>query len=84
MPLEFTGPVFAQLSSCSLFGVDAFRVDVEVAFPGGLPRYQVVGLANTAVREGSVRIKSALQSIGRKLFQASDDFGQIRRWDGHQ
>jgi magnesium chelatase family protein len=54
--------------SCALFGIDAYPVLVEVDVVGGkLPSYHVVGLPTTSVREGGVRIRSALENVGRDL-----------------
>lgn len=57
-----------SILSCALFGIDAYPVIVEVDVCGGkLPAYHVVGLPATSVREGAVRIRSALEHIGRGL-----------------
>ena len=58
----------ALIRSCTLVGIDAVPVDVECAVaPGQLPSYSVVGLASPAVKEGSVRIRSALRAVGHDL-----------------
>lgn len=60
--------MFASIPSCALLGIDAFPVTVEVDVSGGkLPSYHVVGLPTTSVREGAVRIRSALEHVGRGL-----------------
>ncbi|HTE55547.1 MAG TPA: YifB family Mg chelatase-like AAA ATPase [Kofleriaceae bacterium] len=57
-----------SIPSCALFGIDAYPVVVEVDVMGGrLPSYHVVGMPTTSVREGAVRIRSALEHIGRAL-----------------
>jgi magnesium chelatase family protein len=56
--------VVAFLRSCTLVGIDAEVVDVECEITRGLPGYSVVGLAATSVKEGAVRIKSALEAVG--------------------
>jgi magnesium chelatase family protein len=55
------------IRSCTLDGIDAVPVDVECEIQRGLPHYSVVGLAATSVKEGAVRIRSALESIGTDL-----------------
>lgn len=56
------------IRSCALFGVEAFPVEVEVDVRGGaLPAYNVVGLASAGIKEGAVRIRSALGEIGHGL-----------------
>jgi len=60
--------VVALIRSCTLVGIDAVPVDVECSVaPGQLPSYSVVGLASPAVKEGSVRIRSALRAVGHDL-----------------
>ena len=56
--------MFARIRSLGLFGLNAFPVDVEISLNKGLPRFEIVGLADTAVQESRERIKSALYSCG--------------------
>jgi magnesium chelatase family protein len=57
----------ALVKSCTLVGIDATIVDVECEVSRGLPIYKVVGLPATSVKEGAVRIRSALKSVGHDL-----------------
>jgi magnesium chelatase family protein len=59
--------VVALVKSCTLLGIDAVEVDVECETTRGLPGYHVVGLAAPSVKEGGVRIRSALQTAGHDL-----------------
>jgi magnesium chelatase family protein len=59
--------VVALVKSCTLVGIDAVEVDVECETTRGLPGYHVVGLAAPSVKEGGVRIRSALQTAGHDL-----------------
>ncbi len=60
--------MLGSIPTCALFGIDAYQVVVEVDVSGGkLPSYHVVGLPTTSVREGAVRIRSALEHVGRGL-----------------
>jgi magnesium chelatase family protein len=59
--------MLASVPSCALVGIDAFRVAVEVAVAGGLPGYHVVGLPAASVKEGAVRIRSALEHVGQGM-----------------
>lgn len=56
--------VFAKISSFSLFGLNAFPVDVEINVSKGMPRFEIVGLPDAAVQESRERIKSALYACG--------------------
>src|SRR5690606_24341567 len=57
-------PMLAQVSSGAVIGVDAYLVRVEVDIANGLPTMNVVGLAESAVREGRERVTAALQNSG--------------------
>jgi magnesium chelatase family protein len=60
--------VVALVRSCTLSGVDAVRVDVECDVRAGqLPAYHVVGMPAPSVKEGAVRIRSALRAAGHDL-----------------
>ncbi|MBT8078756.1 MAG: YifB family Mg chelatase-like AAA ATPase [Gammaproteobacteria bacterium] len=45
-------------------GIDAPLVAVEVYLAGGLPKFSIVGLPQTAVRESKDRVRAALMSSG--------------------
>ena len=60
--------MLALVKSSTLVGIDAVPLDVEcVVATGQLPSYNVVGLAAPSVKEGSVRIRSALKTVGHDL-----------------
>jgi len=59
--------MLAKVYSSSVFGVDAYQVEVEVDLGGGLPSYTVVGLPDTAVRESRERVAAAIKNSGYKL-----------------
>ncbi len=50
--------------SATLVGLQAFPVRVEVEALRGPPSFELVGLAEAAVRESRVRVKSALAQVG--------------------
>jgi len=50
--------------SSALQGIDAYVVEVEVDFGGGLPKFTIVGLPDTSVRESKERVKAALKNCG--------------------
>ncbi|MEY3974556.1 MAG: magnesium chelatase family protein, partial [Pseudomonadota bacterium] len=54
----------AIVRSRALLGVQAVEVAVEVHVANGLPGFNLVGLADTEVRESRERVRSALQSSG--------------------
>jgi magnesium chelatase family protein len=54
----------AVLKSRARFGVEAPPVTIEVFLSGGLPKFNIVGLAETAVRESKDRVFGAIKSSG--------------------
>jgi magnesium chelatase family protein len=56
--------MLAQVTSGAVLGVDAYLVRVEVDLANGLPGMSVVGLPESAVREGRERVGAALQNAG--------------------
>ncbi|HSJ14982.1 MAG TPA: YifB family Mg chelatase-like AAA ATPase [Longimicrobiales bacterium] len=59
--------MLAQIISGAVLGVDAFLVRVEVDLARGLPCMNVVGLPESAVREGRERVTAALAHAGFEL-----------------
>lgn len=53
--------------TAALSGVDSYLVRVEVSLSPGLPAFAVVGLAESAVREGRERVGAALRNTGFPL-----------------
>lgn len=56
--------MLACVSSVVLVGAEPRPVDVEVFVGGGLPKFQLVGLPDAAVREAKERVRAAIQSSG--------------------
>jgi magnesium chelatase family protein len=54
--------MFSKIKSLGLFGLNAFPVDVEIETSRGTPAFEIVGLADTVVKESRERIRSALRS----------------------
>lgn len=58
----------AKSLSCSVIGIDAYKVDVEVDIASGnLPSFNIIGLPDTAIRESRDRIKSAIKNSGYRF-----------------
>jgi magnesium chelatase family protein len=51
---------FSVVYSRASWGVDAPLVTVEAHISSGLPKFSIVGLAETAVKESKDRVRSAL------------------------
>lgn len=56
--------LFASVWSATIAGIDGLLVRVEVDVAGGLPGLEIVGLADTSVRESRHRVRSALRNSG--------------------
>ena len=59
----------AKVNSCGISGIDGYIIDVEADLVNGLPGMDIVGLADTAVKESKERIKSAIKNSGFTLPQ---------------
>lgn len=61
--------MFAKVKTFTLIGISAEQVDVEADIRSmGLPSFNVVGLAEGAVKESKERVKSALKNIDFNIF----------------
>ena len=54
--------MIARVHSAAVYGIDAYRVDVETDILNGLKREFVVGLADGAIREALKRIQAAVRN----------------------
>ncbi len=58
---------YATVQSCTLSGINALPVTVEIHIGGGLPGMSIVGLPQSAVRESKDRVKAAIVHVGLKF-----------------
>jgi len=56
--------MLAVIKSCTLLGLQALPVQVEVDVSSGLPSFEIVGLPDAAVRESRERVRAALKNSG--------------------
>jgi len=54
--------MLAKVYSSALTGVDAYPVEVEIDLARGLPKFNIVGLPDAAVREAKERVSSAIKN----------------------
>lgn len=59
--------MLAVLKSCTLSGYEGVLTLVEVNVARGFPHFDIVGLADTAVKESRERVRAALTNNGYKL-----------------
>ena len=50
--------MFCRVKSVGLTGMNAYPVDVEIELSRGIERFDIVGMADIAVKESRERIKS--------------------------
>ncbi|MFH1339490.1 MAG: YifB family Mg chelatase-like AAA ATPase [Candidatus Omnitrophota bacterium] len=56
--------MLSRVYSASIFGIEAYLVEIEVDIGSGLPRINIVGLPDTAVKESKQRVLSAIKNSG--------------------
>lgn len=56
--------MYNQVKSAALVGVEGYMVTVEVDQSNGFPRFDIVGLPDSAVRESSDRVRTAIKNAG--------------------
>ena len=56
--------MLAKVKSFALNGIEGYLVEVEVDICAGMPKFEIVGLADTAIKESRERIKSAITNCG--------------------
>ncbi len=56
--------MIAKIFSFSLIGLKGIPIELEVDVSNGLPAFDIVGLADTAVKESKERVRSALKNSG--------------------
>lgn len=56
--------MITKIKSVGLLGMTAYTVEVEADVSRGLPRFDIVGLPDTAVKESKDRVSSAMKNCG--------------------
>ncbi len=56
--------MLSSVNTLALTGIEAKAVQVEVDILGGLPTFDIVGLASVAVKEARERVRSAIKNSG--------------------
>ena len=57
--------MIAKILSYALYGLSGVPVNVEVDVNNGLPAFDIVGLADAAIKESKERVRSAVKNSGR-------------------
>ena len=56
--------MLANVKSMALHGLDGYLIQVETDVSGGMPNWEIVGLADTAIKESKERIRIAIKNSG--------------------
>lgn len=56
--------MYAKVKSLGIFGLDAYEVTVECDLSNGLPRFDLVGLPDAAVKESRERVRASIKNCG--------------------
>ena len=59
--------MIAKVNGYTLIGLQGVPIEVEVDINNGLPAFDVVGLADTSVKESKERVRSAIKNSGRNM-----------------
>ena len=59
--------MYAKTLGATTMGVDGIIIDVELDVSAGLPSFDIVGMANTMVKESKERVRTAIKNSGIKL-----------------
>jgi magnesium chelatase family protein len=57
--------MMSTVLSCATMGIDAYIVHIETDIQHQMPKFSLVGLPDSAVRESYDRVKAAIQNSGR-------------------
>lgn len=56
--------MLAKIKSAGLIGINGYIIDIEADISNGLPVFDIVGLADTAVKESRERVRTAIKNCG--------------------
>ena len=54
--------MFSKVYSFGLKGIEGFPIEVETDVSNGLPHFEIVGLADTAIKEAKERVRNAIRN----------------------
>ena len=54
--------MLSKLHSFGVSGIDGYLVTVETHISGGLPAFDIVGLADSSIKESRERVRSAIKN----------------------
>lgn len=59
--------MYSKIKSVGIYGIDSYMIEIEADVSTGLPRFDIVGLPDMAVKESRDRVRSAIKNSGFKF-----------------
>lgn len=59
--------MLSKVKGLGIIGLSAFEVEVETDIGSGLPKFEIVGLPDAAVKESRERVRSAIKNSGKRF-----------------
>lgn len=59
--------MLAKVWGCTVSGIDAYTIEVELDVGKGLPSFDIVGLPDASVKEAKERVRSAVRNCGLEM-----------------
>ena len=59
--------MLSKVKACVLQGLEGCIIEVETDLSNGLPGFNIVGLADTAIKEAKERVRSSIKNSGYKF-----------------
>ncbi|MBR5987023.1 MAG: magnesium chelatase, partial [Clostridia bacterium] len=56
--------MLSKVNSFSLDGLIGYKVDIEIDINAGLPKVEIIGLPDTAIKESAERVTSSIKNSG--------------------
>ena len=59
--------MISKINTLGLEGIDPVKIETEVDVSSGFPRFEIIGLPDSSIKEAKHRVKTAIQNSGIKL-----------------
>ena len=59
--------ILTIIKSVTLLGLDGYKVEVQVDVSNNMPKWEIIGLPDTSIRESKERVKAAIKNSGYEL-----------------
>ncbi len=59
--------MLTKINSIVLIGIEGFKIEIEIDISNNLPKWEIVGLPDTSIKESRERVKTALKNSGYEI-----------------